>query len=90
MGEGSINFKSTKEVYGVDPKVLANMSYKDATQLKLEYANKKYKEVADKIFQAKHDTPYEELVQLDMELNRLSKAIALCELQLEEIGYGQG
>jgi uncharacterized lipoprotein YehR (DUF1307 family) len=79
------NFKGTKEVYGVDPKELADMSYKKATRLKYEYAKAKKKEIVKKMF-SNSQMPYEEVSKLNMELNKIEKAIELAELQLEEIG----
>ena len=81
------NFKSTKEVYGVDPNTLADMSYKDATILKYIHAKKRY----INILEGQHSLPvdkshYEEWVALEHEATKYRKAVSLAELQLSEIG----
>ena len=84
-------FKGTEEVYGVDPRVLAGMSYEEATRIKLEFAKNEYKRVAKEIYELGNlktfdADSYFKLTQLDVRLKELMKAISLAELQLDEIG----
>ena len=92
MSEGTtINpFKGTKEVYGVDPKVLANMTYKEATELKLAYAKRELNKLAAEMktqwdVQSFTRENYARLASLNRKFNELQKAIKLAELQLEEL-----
>ena len=83
-------FKGTKEVYGVDPKVLAEMSYKEATQLKLEFAKSELKKLSEEMKKRWDSTTfsredYARLSALNKKFTELQKAIKLAELQLAEL-----
>jgi hypothetical protein len=81
------NFRPTIEVYGVDPKVLADMTYRDACILKYIHVKDMFKDATDKSFSLEQNNDnYEELVRLDVEAKKHEKAIKLLELQLSEIG----
>jgi len=80
-------FQPTEKVYGVDPKILVDMSYKDAIILKYKNAKERKKQVANEMFNKTIGPEnYNKFIRLDAELRKLDKAIELCELQLEEIG----
>jgi len=87
------NFKSTEELYGVPPKVLADLPYKVAIELKKEHAQEKVietlNELAD-LYKLQRDDPdgkryYDKIAKLDASLNSYLKAIELAELQLAEL-----
>jgi len=85
--ELSINFASTEEVYGVNPKELANMTYKEALERKLEYVKRSLRETAYDIYSAYGDNSvgYEEYSAANLKYKRLVKALELVELQLSEL-----
>lgn len=76
-------FDSTEELYGVSPKVLANMTYKNALETKKQGLLKRKRRVADEMFLA---TDYDtEVAPLQVSLKKVTKALQLVDLQLEEI-----
>jgi hypothetical protein len=84
-------FKSTKDVYGVDPKILSDMTYKDAEILKYIHARRMHQKVVDEIFSLPlHKDCYDRRVELDMEMKKYEKSIRLAELHLYEIGVDYG
>lgn len=75
-------FDSTVELYGVNPKVLAEMKYKDALQVMYKGLWKRKRKIADLLFEEKeHDVA----VKLQDDLRKVTKAIALTDLKIEEI-----
>ena len=84
-------FKTTKEVYGVDPVELADMTYKDAAVVMYIHAKKEYNRVCDEYFALPLDgTSYEESIRLSQEMKKYSDAIELASLKLREIGIDCG
>ena len=73
---------STLELYGVNPKELANMPYKDALKVKLEGLWGRKKSLADELYRC---TDGISASRIQDNLRRVMKAIDLVELQIEEI-----
>jgi len=75
-------FKSTKEVYGVDPTVLSVLPYSEALKVKLTFVRKEY----TKAFNSMVDAPsYEEAMYWQRRMDEFKKAESLCLLQLQEL-----
>lgn len=82
-----VSFRGTKDVYGVDPKELAKMSYRDAMLLMYIHANKKYISACTRFFKLPLDkTHYRESVELNEEMKKYRKSLELASLKLREIG----
>ncbi len=80
-------FKSTEEVYGVNPMELAEMKYWEAEIVKYTHAKRKYADVIEKMFSLPLEKElYYEHVALNEEMKKYDKAIKLAELHLIEIG----
>ncbi len=73
---------STQKLYGVDPKTLANMLYKDALVLMRVGLWKRKKELAMAIYEA---TDGDVASELQDALRKVMKAIDLTDLRLDEI-----
>jgi len=71
---------STQDLYDIDPKVLAKMTYEDALKYKLNAAKKKLDSVVLRIVPLWEWTADEEKLHKE-----LTKAIKWCEDKLEEI-----
>jgi len=80
------HLKSTIEIYGIEPETLKDLPYKEALQRKLEGVKKTYCEAVNLEFEMyKSKTPYEILAEQNEWIKYLRKALALTELQLEEL-----
>ena len=80
-------FKSTKEVYGIDPMVLADMTYKEAEILKYIHAKRMFEKSAVEMFKLPlNSSSYEENIRLDAEMKKYGQAADLAALHLQEIG----
>ncbi len=75
--------KSTLELYGVEPKILAAMRYDEALYVKLVAIRKRKDGLAMAL--SNSDLSYEECAAIQQEFKAASKAIAITSLQLEEI-----
>ena len=75
------NFKSTKSLYGVEPKHFENMKYFEALQEKRCLAAKRIKEVVEKL---DCKMPYEEYVTLNTQLRMCEKAFRFNTELIEE------
>ncbi len=73
---------STQELYGIDPKTLANMLYKDALKVMHDGLWQRKRGIADAIFAA---TDGETASALQEDLRKAMKAIDITDLRLEEI-----
>ncbi len=76
------NLQSTLDLYGVEPKELADMPYKEALVLMKIGLWKRKRELADEIFKA---TDGDMASILQDALRKVMKAIDLTDLRLEEI-----
>ncbi len=76
------NLQSTLDLYGVEPKELADMKYADALQLMRVGLWKRKRELATAIYEAT-DGDIASLLQDD--LRKVMKAIDLTDLRLDEI-----
>lgn len=73
---------STLELYGVEPKKLAEMSYKDALKVMHDGLWNRKKVLADAMFAA---TNGDEASKVQDDFRKVLKAIELTDLRLEEI-----
>jgi len=80
-------FKATKEVYGVDPMELADMTYRDAAVVMYIHAKREYDRVCMEYFNLPAESgDYSDMVKLSLEMKKYSDAIELSSLKLREIG----
>ena len=79
------NFKSTKSLYGVEPRYFENMKYFDAVRTKVKLAKEMIAQFAMKL---DYKTPDVEYVDLNRQLNECEKAREFNERLLDEYGKG--
>jgi len=75
-------FQSTEELYGVNPKVLAKMPYDEALLVMSAGLWKRKRKLADELFECQDS---EESSRLQDDFRKVTKAIALNELKIEEL-----
>ena len=78
-------FKTTEDLYGIDPKILTDMNYKEAIELKLSELHKRKIELATNLFKADGDEGYEQIVGFQVMLTAVNNAILYNEEMLEEL-----
>jgi len=79
-------FDSTKELYGVDPKVFVKMYHIDAVRLKRDSIAEKIKIIAERIHDNyKNGGKYADISADSYLLKKYRKALELVELELEEM-----
>jgi len=82
-----IHFRPTQEIYGVDPKELAEMSYKDAAIIMYVHSKRMYEDACDRYFSLPiNKEHYNESVSLSLEMEKYLKASKLASVKLNEIG----
>ena len=75
-------FMPSKKLYGIDPIKLAEMKYKDALVLMGAGLWQRKRKLADELFEC---TDGNESSLLQNEMRRVTKAIALNDMKMEEI-----
>ena len=76
---------STKKLYGIPARQLAQMNYKNALELKLHALKLRYEDKADELFRSEMLVPYDKLMELERDVKYLKKIIKHHEFFLEEI-----
>jgi hypothetical protein len=77
--------KTTKELYGIDPKVLANMTYKEVLDLKRQAAEHISKEAKEKLFKLPQIGYLEEASEYNATIKEAKKALKYIKLWQDEI-----
>ena len=79
------SFKSTKSLYGVEPRYFENMKYFEAVKAKVKLAKEMIAEFAMKL---DYKMPDDEYINLNRQLNECEKAREFNERLLDEYGKG--
>ena len=75
-------FQSSSELYGIDPKILAKKPYDEALLIMGAGLWKRKRKLADELFEC---TDGEESSRLQNEMRKVTKAIALNDMKIEEL-----
>ena len=82
-----VNFKATKDVYGVDPMEFADLPYREAAVIMYIHAKREYQRVCDEYFSLPLTKEYyEQSVFLAQEMKKFTKSVELASIRLREIG----